>query len=38
MARYEFIDGERATRNSEDSLRYTVRMMCDWLDVSASGF
>lgn len=38
MARYEFIDGERATRNSDDSLRYTVRKMCDWLHVSASGF
>ena len=38
MARYEFIDGERATRNSDDTLRYTVRKMCGWLGVSASGF
>lgn len=38
MARYEFIDGERATRDSDGTPRYTVRKMCAWLKVSASGF
>lgn len=38
MARYEFIDGERATCNSDGTPRYSVRKMCAWLQVSASGF
>ena len=38
MARYEFIDGERATTNSDGTARYSVRKMCAWLAVSASGF
>src|SRR5659263_530084 len=36
-SRYEFIDAERATRNVDGSLRYTVRLMCVWLAVSVSG-
>lgn len=38
MARYAFIDGERATTNSDGTPRYTVRAMCAWLAVSVSGF
>lgn len=42
MARYAFIDGERATPNScvchAGTPRYSVRKMCLWLGVSASGF
>ena len=37
-SRYEFIDAERATRNVDGSVRYTVRLMCVWLAVSVSGF
>ena len=37
-SRYEFIDAERATRNTDGSPRYTVRLMCAWLVVSVSGF
>jgi transposase InsO family protein len=38
MARYEFIDAEKATRNSDGTPRYSVKKMCAWLTVSASGF
>lgn len=37
-ARYEFIDAEKATRNDDDTPRYTVVAMCGWLAVSTSGF
>ena len=38
MARYEFIDANKATRNSDGTPRYTIRAMCRWLEVSVSGF
>lgn len=38
MARYEFIDAEKATRNSDGTPRYRVTKMCAWLGVSSSGF
>ena len=38
MARYEFIDAEKATRNPDRTPRYSVKKMCGWLQVSASGF
>ncbi|MCB1299644.1 MAG: transposase, partial [Microthrixaceae bacterium] len=36
--RYSFIDAQRDTRNTDGSLRYTVKLMCAWLAVSTSGF
>ena len=38
MARYEFIDVEKATLNGDGTRRYSVRQMCRWLRVSASGY
>jgi transposase InsO family protein len=38
MARYEFIDAEKATCNPDGTPRYPVTKMCGWLMVSASGF
>lgn len=38
MARYEFIDAEKATRNSDGTPRYRVTKMCMWLGVSNSGY
>lgn len=38
MARYEFIDAEKATVNSDGTRRYSVKAMCRWLRVSASGY
>ena len=38
MARYEFIDAESATTNTDGTLRYTIILMCRWLGVSTSGF
>jgi putative transposase len=38
MARYEFIDAEKATENSDGARRYSVKKMCQWLQVSVSGF
>jgi hypothetical protein len=38
MARYEFIDAEKATMNGDGTRRYSVKQMCRWLKVSASGF
>ena len=37
MARYEFIDAEKATRNGDETLRYTVRKMCRWLGYRCRG-
>ena len=37
-ARYEHIDAEKATRNSDGTPRYSIRQMCRWLVVSVSGF
>jgi transposase InsO family protein len=38
MARYEFIDAEKATRNTDGFLRYSIVKMCAWLAVSTSGY
>jgi transposase InsO family protein len=38
MARYEFIDAEKATLNSDGTRRYSIRQMCRWLQVSMSGY
>jgi putative transposase len=38
MARYEFIDAEKATTDSDGTPRYSVKQMCRWLKVSTSGF
>lgn len=37
-ARYEFIDGERATRDEYGYWKYTIVQMCAWMEVSTSGF
>lgn len=38
MARYEFINAEKATLNSDETRRYSIKQMCRWLEVSTSGF
>jgi len=38
MARYEFIDAEKATLNSDGTRRYSIKQMCRWLAVSTSGY
>jgi transposase InsO family protein len=38
MARYEFVDAQKATRNRDGSQRYAVKQMCTWLQVSPSGY
>jgi transposase InsO family protein len=38
MARYEFIDAEKATTNSDGTRRYSIKQMCRWLKVSTSGY
>ena len=38
MARYEFIDVEKATTNSDGTRRYSIKQMCRWLKVSTSGY
>ena len=38
MARYEFIDAEKATLNGDGTPRYSIRQMCRWLQVSVSGY
>jgi putative transposase len=38
MARYEFIDAEKGTKNPDGSRRYTIKQMCRWLKVSTSGY
>ena len=37
-ARYEFIDGERACTTDDGKTKYTVVKMCEWMEVSTSGF
>jgi putative transposase len=37
-ARYEFIDGEKACVTDVGGLTYTVTKMCEWMEVSTSGF
>lgn len=36
--RYEFIDVEKATRDGHGRPRYRIRRMCEWLEVSTSGY
>ena len=36
MARYEFIDVEKATTNRDGTQRYSIRQLCRWLKVSTS--
>jgi putative transposase len=38
MARYEFINAEKATLNSDGTRRYSIKKMCGWLEVSVSGY
>jgi transposase InsO family protein len=38
MARYEFIDVEKATCNGDGTRRYSIQQMCRWMQVSTSGF
>ena len=37
-ARYEFIDGEKASTNPDGTTKYKVTKMCEWLEVSRSGY
>jgi putative transposase len=37
-ARYELIDAEKATTTSEGAKKYSIVKMCEWLDVSTSGY
>lgn len=37
-ARYEFIDVEKATTTTDGRLKYTIVKMCEWLEVSTSGY
>jgi putative transposase len=37
-ARFEFIDGEKDSVSATGEKRYTLTKMCDWLEVSTSGF
>jgi transposase InsO family protein len=36
--RYEFIDVEKATVNEDGQPRYRITLMCEWLEVSTSGY
>ena len=38
IARYEFIDGEKATTTDSGAKKYTIVKMCSWLQVSKSGY
>ena len=38
IARYEFIDGEKATVTATGAKKYTIVKMCAWLEVSKSGY
>ena len=37
-ARYELIDAEKDTRNPDGVRTYAVVKMCEWLEVSTSGY
>jgi transposase InsO family protein len=37
-ARYELIDAEKATVTPDGATKYSVVRMCEWLDVSTSGY
>jgi putative transposase len=36
--RYEFIDVEKATRDEHGQPKYRITLMCEWLEVSTSGY
>ena len=36
--KYEFIDVEKATVTETGERKYTIVKMCEWLDVSTSGY
>ncbi len=38
ISRYEFIDGEKATLAADGKKKYALVKMCEWMEVSASGF
>ena len=38
MARYEFIDAEKATKKTDGTSRYSIKQMCAWLEVAPSGY
>ena len=38
IARYEFIDAEKATTDEYGAVKYPIVKMCEWLEVSTSGF
>jgi transposase InsO family protein len=38
MARYEFIDAEKATVDGDGTRRYSIKRMCRWLEVSTAGY
>jgi putative transposase len=37
-ARYEFIDAEKATTTPDGVRKYPIVKMCEWLEVSTSGY
>jgi transposase InsO family protein len=37
-ARYELIDAEKATVTATGAVKYSIVKMCEWLDVSSSGY
>jgi len=37
-ARYEFIDAEKAGADEYGFIKYSIVKMCEWLEVSTSGF
>ena len=36
--KYELIDTEKATLTETGEKKYTITSMCEWLDVSTSGY
>ena len=36
--RYEFIEAEKDTLTEPGERKYTITKMCEWLDVSTSGY
>jgi transposase InsO family protein len=38
ISRYEFIDDEKATITSDGVKKYSIVKMCEWIEVSTSGF
>ena len=38
IARYEFIDGEKATLDETGAFKFKIVKMCEWMEVSRSGY